>query len=272
MDSIKERVKKTISQYNMLEFDSKIAIGVSGGKDSVGLLKILAEIEKERPRAELVAISVDEGIRGYREEALRIAKNVCSKIGVDLHIVSFRDLFGITMEKIALELDDLTPCSYCGVLRRRALNETAKMINADTIATAHNLDDVVQTILLNFLRGDTIRFSMMAPGGLDSPIFVRRVKPYCQIPENESTFYSYLSGFDIQSISCPYSTEAMRNDIRSFLNMMESKRPGTKFSILRTASKLSFNLPDFKMNDCVICGEPTRNEVCRVCEILSKFQ
>lgn len=272
MDSIKERVKKTISQYNMFKFDSKIALGVSGGKDSLGLLKTLAEIEKDRPKVELVAISIDEGIKGYREEALEISKDACKKIGVDLHIVSFRNLFGLTMEKIASELDDLTPCAYCGILRRRALNETAKMINADRLATAHNLDDMVQTIFLNILRGDIIRFSMMTPGGVDSLHFVRRVKPYCQIPENESTFYAYLSGFDLQSTPCPYSTEAMRNDIRSFLNKMELKRPGTKYSIFNTALKLQKNISNLKMNNCRICGEPTRDKICRVCQILNKFQ
>ena len=84
----------------------------------------------------------------------------------------------------------------------------------------------------------------MTPGGVDSLHFVRRVKPYCQIPENESTFYAYLSGFDLQCTPCPYSTEAMRNDIRSFLNKMELKRPGTKFSVeVKDSSKTTILIP-----------------------------
>lgn len=265
-------MERTISRFDMFEHDSRIAVGVSGGKDSLGLLHILAGIESKYPRAELVAVSVDEGVGGYRDEAISIATEACGRLGVEHHILSFKDLFGLTMDEIDSKPRGLSPCSYCGVLRRRALNEAARGLGADRLATAHNLDDMAQTVLLNILRGDLNRLALMHPGGGDLPGFVRRVKPYCMVPERESALYAYLEGFRFQELPCPYASEAMRNDIRGFLNRMEVKRPGTKFIVYRTALKL---IPDLKgvgvAGNCKTCGEPTRGETCRVCQMLDEL-
>ncbi len=255
----------------MLRFDSRVAVGVSGGKDSLGLLNMLKDIEEKYPRSELVAVSIDEGVSGYRDEAIAIASEVCGHLGVEHHVLSFHDLFGVTMDGIASEPRELSPCSYCGVLRRRALNEAARRIDADRLATAHNLDDMAQTALLNVLRGDTNRLALMHPGGSELHGFVRRVKPYCEIPERESTLYAFLMDFRFQELPCLYAQQAMRNDVRGFLNRMEEKRPGTKFIIYNTALKL---IPKSKgtmtADRCQKCGEPTRSETCRVCQILKE--
>ena len=102
--SIESKVRGTIAKYNMLRFDDKIAIGVSGGKDSMALLNILAKMEKSFPKAELVAITVDEGISEYRDEALKIAKKGCLKLGVEHVIVSFQELFNCHLDELAKKL------------------------------------------------------------------------------------------------------------------------------------------------------------------------
>lgn len=273
IDSIKKRVERTISRFNMFEFDSRIAVGVSGGKDSLNLLHLLVEIENKFPRAEVIAVSIDEGVGGYRDEALRFAKEACIRLGLEHLIMSFGEIFGLTMDEIVekTKAGNLTACSYCGVLRRRALNRAASEMEADRLATAHNLDDVAQTALLNIMRGDLRRLAGMDPAGHELKGFVRRVKPFCEVPERESTLYAYLRGIEFQSIPCPYAEEAMRTDIRRFLNGMEFKRPGTKFIIYRTALNL---LPEIRGRvaepggQCRICGEPTREEVCRVCQLI----
>jgi uncharacterized protein (TIGR00269 family) len=264
-------VERTISKYDMLRFDSRVAVGVSGGKDSLGLLHMLKDIEGKYPRAELVAVSIDEGVSGYRDEAIAIATEACGRLDVEHHVLSFHDLFGVTMDGIASEPRELSPCSYCGVLRRRALNEAARRVDADRLATAHNLDDMAQTAMLNVLRGDTNRLAMMHPGGNELPGFVRRVKPYCEVPERESTLYAYLMGFRFQELPCPYAPQAMRNDIRRFLNRMEEKRPGTKFIVYNTALKVIAQRKLITVaNICQKCGEPTSNDICRVCQIVEE--
>jgi uncharacterized protein (TIGR00269 family) len=256
----------------MFEFNSRIAVGVSGGKDSLSLLSILVKIEERFPQSEIIAISIDEGVSGYRDEALKLASKGCNDLGVEHHIYSFEDFFGVTMDSISSKQRVLSSCTFCGVLRRRALNYAAKAVGADRLVTAHNLDDMVQTALMNMMRGDLNRMSMMHPGGSELPGFVRRVKPYCEVPERESVLYAYFKGFEFQEMPCPYASEAMRNDARSFLNRMEVKRPGTKFIVYRTALKLAKKEKETRgIGLCSECGEPTPRNVCRVCQLLNSL-
>lgn len=276
IDSIEFRVERTISRFGMFKFNSRIAVAVSGGKDSLNLLRILWRLEEKYPKAELIVTSVDEGIKNYRDEALKFVKESCKQYGIELQITSFKDLYGFTLDEIVekTEKKELTPCSYCGVLRRRALNEIAKRIDADVLATAHNLDDIAQTALLNLIRGDLNRFSAVYPVSIGIQGFVRRIKPFCEVPERESAMLAYLNEIKFQSIPCPYSESAMRNDIRRFLNMMESKRPGTMFTIYKTSlSLVSVKLEneDERTGFCEICGEPSQTKICRTCELLKEI-
>ncbi len=279
-DSIEGKVRASVAKYGMLCFDDRVAIGVSGGKDSIALLSILARLEKSFPRASLVVVTVDEGIRGYRDEALRIAENFCQKLGVEHVVVSFKELFGYTLDELVRLLEEkktggegLTPCAYCGVLRRRALNSAARDNGATKLATAHNLDDEAQTVLLNILHGDPLR---IARGKPVSPAvqegFVCRIKPFCDVLEKETALYAYLKKMEFQSIPCPYAGAALRNDIRNMLNRMEEKHPGLKYTVYRSAEKLRFSIDaaakDEKPRNCKVCGEPTINEICQPCKML----
>lgn len=239
----------------------------------MSLLHILSEIEENFPMSELIAVSIDEGVKGYRDEAISIAKEACVGLDVEHHVLSLRELFGLTMDDVASKPRELTLCSYCGVLRRRALNEAAKKLGVDRLATAHNLDDMAQTALLNITRGDVNRLAFMGPTGRRLPGFVMRVKPYCEVPERESALYAYLEGFRFQELPCPHAEEAMRNDIRVFLNRMEEKRPGTKFIVYRTALKIIPSLNEREvLGHCKVCREPTTGEICRVCQMVDDLK
>ena len=105
-------------------------------------------------------------------------------------------------------------------------------------------------------------------GGGDAPA-VTEVMADTEIPERETTLYAYLNDIPFQSIPCPYAREAMRTDIRVFLNRMEEKRPGTKFITLKTGLKLGENINhNYTINICTRCGETTSRKLCRVCQIL----
>lgn len=242
-ESIEEKVRATIAKYKMFNFDDRIAVAVSGGKDSVSLLHILAKIERDYPKASLVAITVDEGIRGYRDEALEIAVENCRKLGIDHYTVSFKELYGYTLDEIVEKTvktkSELTPCAYCGVLRRRALNIAARDLKADKIATAHTLDDETQTVLLNIFHGDVLRIAREKPVTDEKhPKLVQKVKPFCEIPEKETALYAYVKKIRFQSTPCPYAQEALRNDIRVMLNRIEEKHAGTKFTIFKAIEKI----------------------------------
>ncbi len=264
----------------MLRFEDRIAIGVSGGKDSLTLLHILAKIEKSFPKARLIAITIDEGISGYRDEALQIAQKACHSLGVEHIIASFEQLFGHRLDGIVEKVrqkevknDRLTPCAYCGVLRRRALNTTARNLGATKLATAHNLDDETQTALLNIFHGDPLRIARAKPIlSSTHPQFVPRVKPLCEVLERETTLYTYLKGINFQSIPCPYAPEALRTDIRVMLNRMEAKHPGLKYTVYHSTERLSASIVNVgeaeELNDCTLCGEPTMHAICQSCLML----
>ncbi len=281
-ESIEAKVRATITKYHMLEFNDRLAVAVSGGKDSLSLLHILAKLRKYRPKTELVAVTVDEGIKGYRDEALDIAVENCKQLEIEHHIVSFKGLFGLTLDELITKArangqTELTSCAYCGVLRRRAMNIGAREVNATKIATAHTLDDEAQTVLMNILRGDIARLSKEKPMTSEvHPKLVRKIKPFCEIPENESALYTYVKKIPFQDTPCPYASEALRNDVRAMLNRMEEKHAGTKFTVSRSMERLRPALEqtavkeDFKT--CCECGEPSAQELCKTCEMLRQVR
>jgi len=278
VNNIEEKVRRTISKYDMLSPQGRVAVAVSGGKDSLTLLTIMNRIEREFPKIELAAITIDEGIGGYRDEAIEIAESYCKEVGVEHVVLSFKELFGHTLDSIVKSRRELTPCSYCGVLRRRAINEAAKTVKADVVATAHNLDDEVQTFMLNLFHGDVNRIARVKPVLNDfTGRFLRRVKPLCEVVEKEVALFAYLTGIRFQSMPCPYMSTSLRNDMRSILNRMEAKHSaGIKYTAYRSMEKIREMLEKSKvgveLSNCEFCGEPTVAKVCEVCNLLGEFK
>ncbi len=277
LTSVEKRVQKAISHYKMLDRSDRIGVAVSGGKDSVVLLHILNKIERNFPESKLLIIYVDEGISQYSNNNLKVVKKHSWDLDIPLIQSSYKKIYGKTLDdiiKIAEKEEDkrLGACSYCGVLRRKALNRAALEANVDCIATAHNLDDETQTILLNFLRGDLNRLARNSPTNKRvHPKLVPRIKPLRTIPEKETTLYAFYRNLKHNSKPCPYAPEAYRDDIRSFLNQIESKRPGTKYNILRLYDKISpqITISQNSIQECSICGEPSVEKICKACQLLS---
>jgi uncharacterized protein (TIGR00269 family) len=277
-ESVEAKVRSTITRYHMLTVDDHLAVAVSGGKDSLRLLHILVKLRRSRPKTCLTAVTVDEGIRGYRDEALKIAASNCKKLEIPHHIISFKELYGFTLDEIISKArqkgqNELTACAYCGVLRRKAINTGARQVKATKIATGHTLDDEVQTVLMNIFRGDIARLAKEKPVTSEvHPLFVQKIKPFCEIPEKESALYAYTKKIAFQDTPCPYASEALRNDIRGMLNRMEQKHAGTKFTVskamerLRPAIEVITQKDNFKT--CSECGEPSALDLCKCCEML----
>jgi uncharacterized protein (TIGR00269 family) len=276
--SIEAKVRATITRYHMLQFDDHLAVAVSGGKDSLSLIHILAKLKRFRPKTNLTAVTVDEGIVGYRDEALELAAETCRKLEIPHHIVSFKALYGFTLDEIiqrarAKGQTELTACAYCGVLRRKAINTGARQVKADKIATAHTLDDEVQTILMNIFHGDIARLAKEKPVTSEvHPLFVQKIKPFCEIPEKESALYAYVKKISFQDTPCPYASEALRNDIRGMLNCMEEKHAGTKFTVFKAMERLRPAIEETAKREnfktCIKCGDPSALDLCKACEML----
>ena len=275
-DSIVEKTRRTVSKYRMIAPGERIAVAVSGGKDSLSLLKVLAELYLPR-RNQVVAISVDEGVAGYRDEALRHAKALADELGIEQVVVSYKELFGFSLDE-ALDWKEeraVSSCSFCGVFRRRAIDEAAVGVKASVVATAHNLDDYVQTFMMNLMHGDVARLGWLDPTYFDDSFPVRRVKPFMEIYEEEVALYAYQNGVPFQSVSCPYMHEGLRSEVRDYLNMMEANHPGIKNVLLRSGLDVISHYARASDKDsipCSSCGKPSSNGLCNVCKMKAEIR
>lgn len=272
---VEKRVKYEIRRQIQLKGKDRIAVAVSGGKDSTVALHLVRDILGRRRSADLCAITVDEGIRGYRESSIPIVAENCRSLDVEHIVVSFKGLFGITMDEIAGKARSLAACSYCGVLRRTAINRAARNWDADCVATGLNLDDTAQSILMNFSRGDVDRMARLGPHKHVQPGLVPRIQPLRTIPENETTLYAIVNELRFHDLECPYAPEALRNDFRSVVAQLEDKYPGTRHSILRSYDlilpALQQTLASATLKTCA-CGEPTISGKCKACELVESLR
>ena len=269
-NSILQKTARTISKHNMMENGDIVGVAVSGGKDSLSLLHVLKKMS-ESHNFKLKAITIDEGIPGYRDEALGIVKNFCSNIGVEYKIFSYKDLFDITLEE-SLEIrenEKTSSCSICGILRRRAIDFGSKDLGVDVIATGHNLDDVLQTFVINVLSGDTNKIGWMDPDTSSNK--TRKIKPFCEIYENEIVFYAFVNEIPFQSEQCPHMNEGIRTEIREFLNSLEIKHSGIKNNMYKSIMRISTLVKDSNYKQrkiCSKCGSECTGNICSVCSML----
>jgi cytoplasmic tRNA 2-thiolation protein 1 len=275
-DSIEDKARRTISKYRMIGTGEKVAVAVSGGKDSLSLLKIISDLYGPR-RNPIVAISIDEGVAGYRDEALDHARSLTGELGLEHVVLSYKELFGFTLDEALDWKDerDVSSCSFCGVFRRRAIDEAAARANASVVATAHNLDDYIQTFMMNLMHGDVARLAWLDPSYSDDTFPVRRVKPFMEIYEEEVALFAYQTGLPFQSVSCPYMHEGLRSEVRDYLNTMEANHPGMKNVLLRSSLDVISHYArssDKKSVPCSSCGKPSSNGLCNVCRMRAKVE
>ena len=283
-EDVERKAKLTMRQRYPVKKNDIIAVAFSGGKDSSVALLLMHKIFGKRPDIRIIAITIDEGISGYRNLSIERAIEMTKRLGIEHIVLSFKKEYGKTMDEIVSEKKmvenrnsgdkkEVGPCSYCGVLRKKILNKAARDIGATKLVIGHNLDDEAQTIMLNHFRGDVermVRFS--AANELDG--FILRVKPLRKIPEKEVALYSYLHDLPMELTPCPHSFGALRKEVRRLLNDFEVNHPGTKYSLVRgydtMAPLISQALDVSVMNSCQICGEPCNDTVCQACKMLEK--
>ena len=271
---VEKRVKKEIRRQVSLRSGDIIGVAVSGGKDSMVTLHLLHSILGERRDIDIQCITVDEGIEGYRKESIGIVKRFCSDIGIKYNEISFSERFSITMDEVAPLSGGSSPCTYCGVFRRNALNYAARKINAKYLVTGLNLDDTAQSVMMNFTRGDIERLARLGPHKKVQPGLIPRIQPLRMIPEKESLLYAITAGIPFHNGVCPYSDEALRNQFRELINELETRSPGTRHSIISSYDQmlpvLSASIEPANLKECR-CGEPTLSERCKACGLIDSL-
>lgn len=269
MSYFEKRVKKEIRKQIQVKPGDVLAVAVSGGKDSMVTLHMVDSVFRERGDVSVCAVTIDEGIDGYRPPSVDIVRGFCGERGIPLHVRSFSEL-GLSMDEVAPVSGENSPCTYCGVFRRKLMNDEARRVGASYLATGHNLDDMAQSVMMNFVRGDVERLARLGPHTRVQPGLVPRFHPLRMIPEKESLLYAMVSGIPFWDGECPYWQAALRNQYRDVVDELESRSPGSKFSILSSYDALKpmldANIPHAELHFCG-CGEPTLGARCKACEL-----
>jgi cytoplasmic tRNA 2-thiolation protein 1 len=143
-------IHHTITANALFHRGEKVAIGASGGKDSTVLASVLKTLnERYDYGLELVLLSIDEGIRGYRDDSLETVKRNATQYDMPLTILGYAELYGWTMDQVVEQVGKKGNCTYCGVFRRQALDRGAARLGVRHVVTGHNADDVAETVLMN---------------------------------------------------------------------------------------------------------------------------
>lgn len=266
---IEERVAETIRSRNLIAPGDHVAIALSGGKDSTALLMILARLLPTLDSVRLSAVTIDEGIHGYREDTVRSADELVKKYGIAHTNLSFTGLFGNTLDAF-LKGREPEACSVCGILRRKALNVAAERAGAAKLATGHNLDDEAQSVFMNVLRGDLPR--LVRDSGSDSQgRFIPRIKPLMFVSEKEIAAYLMLHGAWTDLPECPYAVHALRGEVRRMLATLESKYPGTMRGLMESKAQIEVrcagSLEGEEVRRCRECGDPCSGDTCQLCTL-----
>lgn len=231
----------------------KIAIGASGGKDSTVLASVLKTLnERHGYGLNLVLLSIDEGIRGYRDDSLETVKRNAVQYNMPLEIVGYDELYGWTMDQVVAQIGKKGNCTYCGVFRRQALDRGAARLGIKHVVTGHNADDVAETVMMNLLRGDLPRLSRATHIVTESAASdTKRSKPLKYAYEKEIVLYAHHKKLDYFSTECIYSPEAFRGSARTLIKDLEKIRPSSILDIVRSGEDMA------KLVPTEVSGNPT---------------
>ena len=263
------KAKRAIREHRWIQSGDTVAVALSGDGDSSALLYFLSRLLRERRDIRLMAITVDEGIRGYREP--RRARAIAVSLGVPWVTASFAKEYGITLDEIVGRKGAELACSYCGVLRQALMNRIACEHGVTKFAYGFNLDDGARSVLTSVLRGDADR--------LIHPVqevegMVPRIKPFMCIPGSEVALYASLNveGFDLAE--CPYAVGALQGDARRILDEYTSRHPATKYSLVNLGEALREpGCGDGEgLRRCERCGELSGGRICRVCQVIEEVR
>ena len=253
----------------------KVLVATSGGKDSLNALYVMHTLSEDYD-VDVKAVLINEGIRGYRELTIQAFMKFCNALKVKSKVVSIENEYKFSIDYVARAylsgLINYKPCTVCGVLKRHLVNRIAVEEEADYVVTGHNMDDEVQTFLINIVRGtvkNLAREGILTGGVLG---FVPRLKPLYYVTDKESLTFFLVNKFETPIVECPYASLSLRYYVRLFLNELEYKSPGTKERLLELKDKFRASLSKLtetvQLKRCIICGQPTTREICRACEIV----
>lgn len=246
IDVFEAEIHNTITFNTLFYPGERIAIGASGGKDSTVLASVLTTLNKRYDyQLDLLLLSIDEGIKGYRDDSLETVKRNAVQYNLPLEIVGYDELYGWTMDQVVDQIGKKGNCTYCGVFRRQALDRGAARLGIKHVVTGHNADDIAETVMMNLLRGDLPRMARATSIVTASVMSdIKRSKPLKYAYEKEIVLYAHHKGLDYFSTECIYSPEAFRGSARTLIKSLERVRPSAILDVVRSGEDMAKLVPD----------------------------
>lgn len=211
--------RRALDDFNMIKTGDKVAVGVSGGKDSLALLMSLKELQRFYPeKYQLTAISVDLGFGNIDFNKIR---DFCDNIGVDFHVAK-TDIAQIVFD----ERKEKSPCSLCAKMRKGALNTLAKDLGCNKTAFGHHKDDIVETMLLSLIFEG--RFHTFSPVTYLDRMDLTLIRPLMYV--EEADIIGFVNKYDIPVLKnpCPVDGETKRQYAKDLLKRLNIENPGVK--------------------------------------------
>jgi len=265
---IETKVKQTLNKIKLSK-NEKILVALSGGKDSTVTAYLLKKLGYN-----IEGFHIDLGIGNYSKKCLEAVKKLCEHLDIKLYLYDMKKEMGSSMCHIRSSIQSrksLKNCAICGVIKKWIMNKEARKLKVDKIATGHNLDDEAQTFLMNIFKGSP---ELSANSGaitknIEDKKFIPRIKPFFYIAEEDIKNYSKKMKFPVIYEKCPCALDSYRIQVREFLNTLTIKQ---KENIMKNFDKLSEKIQRLKsvekLNYCEICGEPSRKNICKKCELM----
>jgi len=236
MQRILSYMRKAIEDYNMIEENDKIAICLSGGKDSITMLHAFKALQRFYPKKfDIIAISINPGFEFFDTKLLQ---NICDKLEIPLFIENSH------AQEIVFEIrKEKNPCSLCANLRRGAINSIARREGCNKIALGHNEDDVLETFLLNLLYTGSI--GTFSPVSFMDRSGITLIRPLIYTPEKETKRFIKKNNLSVMPKVCPMDGTSKREDMKQMLFSLKKEIPMVRANLFGAIKR---NLPDWKKN------------------------
>ena len=236
MQRILSHMRKAIEEYKMIDEGDKIAVCLSGGKDSITMLHAFKSLQRFYPKKfELVAISIDPGFEFFDTKFLQ---EICDNLDIPLFIEKSNAkeiVFDIRKEK--------NPCSLCANLRRGIINSVAIREGCNKIALGHNQDDVLETFLLNLLYTGSI--GTFAPMSYMDRTKITLIRPLIYTPEKETKRFIKKNNLSVMPKVCPMDGTSKREDMKQLIYTLGKKIPMVMANLFGAIQR---NLPEWKLD------------------------
>jgi len=235
------QVRDANLKYHLIENGDRVAVGMSGGKDSVTLLYILNLLQQYTPLMfELVPIYVD---LGWGNETGPL-QEFCTQLGFDLIIHE------TNIGEIVFQVkEERHPCSLCANLRRGALNRVSKELGCNKVALGHHLDDVVNTLLMSILYEG--RYQVFTPKTWLSRLDITVIRPLIYVEERDIKLLTESCLFPVIKNRCPADGTTKRTEVAEFMNSFEKQFPGARRRFLSAIEKVGPDAFWHQANECL---------------------